>query len=131
MGCLLFLILLVLLAGAGMWLTIGLIGLAMTLLVAGVIGWAADAIIPGQLPGGWLGAVLAGVLGGFVGHLLFALFGVSGRVGPTLFGIEIVPAFVGAVIIAAAAEFWTTRSRKLARSRMSFRAQREPVLIPV
>jgi uncharacterized membrane protein YeaQ/YmgE (transglycosylase-associated protein family) len=110
---LLFLILLVLLAGAGMWLTIGLIGLAMTLLVAGVIGWAADAIIPGRLPGGWLGAVLAGVLGGFVGHLVFNLLNIS-YVGPVLFGIAVVPAFVGAVLIAVAAQLLTTEGRPLA-----------------
>ena len=114
MGCLLLLVLLVLVAAAGMWITVGLIGLALTLFVAGLIGWGADQVIPGRLPGGWLGAVLAGILGGFVGHLLFALLGIHGRVGPTLFGIELIPAFVGAVVIAAAAEFWTTRSRRLA-----------------
>ena len=114
MGCLLILILLVLVAGAGMWVTVGLIGLAMTLLVAGVIGWAADQVIPGRLPGGWLGAVLAGVLGGFVGHLVFGLLNI-GRVGPAIFGIEVVPAFVGAVIIAAVAEVLTTRRSPLAR----------------
>ena len=111
MGCLLILVLLVVLAAAGVWLTVGLIGLAFTLLVAGVIGWAADLLIPGQLPGGWLGAVLTGILGGFVGHLVFALLHI-GRIGPVIFGIDIVPAFVGAVIIAAAAELFTARNRR-------------------
>jgi uncharacterized membrane protein YeaQ/YmgE (transglycosylase-associated protein family) len=110
MGCLIVLIVLVLVAGAGVWLTAGLIGLMLTLLVAGLIGWAADQLIPGQLPGGWLGAVLTGFLGGFVGHLLFNMLHL-GRVGPAIFGIEVVPAFVGAVIIAAAAELFTTRRR--------------------
>ena len=114
MGCLLILILLVLVAGAGIWVTVGLIGLAMTLLVAGVIGWAADQIIPGRLPGGWLGAVLAGILGGFVGHLVFGLLNI-GRIGPIVFGIDVVPAFVGAVIIAIVAEMLTTRRGPLAR----------------
>jgi uncharacterized membrane protein YeaQ/YmgE (transglycosylase-associated protein family) len=114
MGCLLILILLVLAAGAGIWVTVGLIGLAMTLLVAGVIGWAADQIIPGRLPGGWLGAVLAGILGGFVGHLVFALLNI-GRIGPVIFGVDVVPAFVGAVLIAIVAEILTTRRSPLAR----------------
>jgi uncharacterized membrane protein YeaQ/YmgE (transglycosylase-associated protein family) len=112
MGCLLLLILLVVLAGAGVWLTIGLtiglIGLGLTLLMAGLVGWAADQVIPGRLPGGWLGAVLTGILGGFVGHLVFNLLHV-GRVGPVIFGIDVVPAFVGAVIIAAVAQMLTTR----------------------
>ena len=114
MGCLLILVLLVLVAGAGVWLTVGLIGLALTLLVAGVIGWAADQVIPGRLPGGWLGAVLVGILGGFVGHLVFGLLNI-GRVGPNIFGIEVVPAFVGAVIIAAVAQMLTTRQSPLTR----------------
>jgi uncharacterized membrane protein YeaQ/YmgE (transglycosylase-associated protein family) len=110
---LLLLVLLVILAGAGVWftigLTLGLISLVLMLLVAGLVGWAADAIIPGQLPGGWLGAVLTGILGGFVGHLVFAVFHIR-PIGPTIFGIDLVPAFVGAVIIAAAAELLSTRT---------------------
>jgi uncharacterized membrane protein YeaQ/YmgE (transglycosylase-associated protein family) len=114
MGCLLVLIVLVLLAGASVWITVGLVGLALTLLVAGLIGWGADQLIPGRLPGGWLGAVLTGILGGFVGHLVFNLLHV-GRVGPILFGIDVVPAFVGALIIAAVAQALTTRRSPLAR----------------
>ncbi|HYU19358.1 MAG TPA: hypothetical protein VEQ11_11760, partial [Chloroflexota bacterium] len=82
-------------------------GLMLTLFVAGLIGWAADAVVPGRLPGGWLGAVLAGVVGGFIGHL------VLGNFGPALFGVRIIPAFVGAVLIAVAAELVTSsRSRQ-------------------
>ena len=58
----------------------------------------ADQVIPGELPYGWLGAVAAGVFGGWIGALLM------GPVGPALFGIHLVPAFVGAVLIALAAE---------------------------
>jgi uncharacterized membrane protein YeaQ/YmgE (transglycosylase-associated protein family) len=111
---LLLLILLVVVAGLGMWVTIGLVGLALTLFVAGLIGWGADQVIPGRLPGGWLGAVLTGILGGFVGHLVFSLLHL-GRVGPIIFGIDVVPAFVGAVIIAAVAQMLTTRRSPLAR----------------
>ena len=59
MGCLLLLIVLVLVLGAGMWITVGLIALLATLVVAGLVGWAADLVVPGQLPAGWFGAVLA------------------------------------------------------------------------
>ena len=110
MGCLLLLILLVLVLGTGMWLTVGLIGLLATLFVAGLVGWAADLVVPGELPGGWLGAVLAGLIGGFIGNIVFHFLGVR-EPGFSLFGVHIIPAFVGAVIIAVIAELFTTRRR--------------------
>jgi hypothetical protein len=38
-----------------------------------------------------------------------------GRIGPVIFGIDVVPAFVGAVIIAALAEMLTTRQSRFSR----------------
>jgi uncharacterized membrane protein YeaQ/YmgE (transglycosylase-associated protein family) len=84
--------------GAATWLTFTFIGFLLTLAVAGLVGWAADAVVPGRLPGGWLGAVLAGIVGGFMGTLLL------GRVGPTIFDVNIIPAFIGAAVIAVVAE---------------------------
>lgn len=92
--------------GAATWMTFTLVGFLLTLFVAGLVGWAADAVVPGQLPGGWLGAVLAGVIGGFLGTLLL------GKIGPTIFDINIIPAFIGAALIAVAAELMMgSRSR--------------------
>jgi uncharacterized membrane protein YeaQ/YmgE (transglycosylase-associated protein family) len=107
MGILLALILIVVLLGAGMWATVGLIGLLLTLVMAGLVGWLADAVVPGQLPGGWLGAVLGGIAGGWIGQLLFGLLHIG--LGPQLVGVHLIPAFVGAVLIAGAAEVVTTR----------------------
>jgi uncharacterized membrane protein YeaQ/YmgE (transglycosylase-associated protein family) len=84
--------------GAATWMTFTIVGFLLTLLVAGLVGWAADAVVPGQLPGGWLGAVLAGIIGGFLGTLLL------GKIGPTVFDINIIPAFIGAALIAVVAE---------------------------
>lgn len=109
MGCLIVLILLVLIFGAGVALTVGLIGLLLTLVMAGLVGWAADALIPGgRLPGGWIGAVLTGLIGGFVGAWLFRALGIH---DPrfVLFGVDIIPAFVGAVLVALAAQLFTFR----------------------
>ncbi|TME29654.1 MAG: GlsB/YeaQ/YmgE family stress response membrane protein, partial [Chloroflexi bacterium] len=52
MGCLILLILLVILFGAGSVIAVGFtIGLLLTLIVAGLIGWAADLVVPrGALP---------------------------------------------------------------------------------
>jgi uncharacterized membrane protein YeaQ/YmgE (transglycosylase-associated protein family) len=98
------LLLLAVVLGAAMWFTFTVVGFLLTLFVAGFVGWAADAVVPGRLPGGWLGAVLAGIVGGFIGTL------VLGHIGPTLFGVNLIPAFIGAALIAVLAEV-ATRSR--------------------
>lgn len=111
MGVLIVLVVLVLLFGGAMWITFGLVGLLLTLFVAGLVGWAADAVVPGRLPGGWLGAVLAGILGGFLGTFLLRAVGVA-NMGPALFGVHLLPAFVGAVVIAGAAELLSGSRRR-------------------
>lgn len=88
------------------------IGIVLTLLMAGLVGWLADLVVPGELPGGWVGAVIAGLVGGFLGGILFHVLGVRDP-GFGLFGINLIPAFVGAVIVAFAAEL-LTRNRRLA-----------------
>jgi uncharacterized membrane protein YeaQ/YmgE (transglycosylase-associated protein family) len=92
------LLLLAIVLGAMTWLTFTLLGFLLTLLVAGLVGWAADAVVPGKLPGGWIGAVLAGIVGGFIGTLAL------GKIGPTIFDINIIPAFIGAAVIAVGTE---------------------------
>jgi uncharacterized membrane protein YeaQ/YmgE (transglycosylase-associated protein family) len=83
------------------------IWLALTLLVAGLIGWLADRIVPGELPYGKAGAVGAGIVGAVIGSLIP---GISGM-GPELFNIRVVPAFVGALIVVALVEFFASRRR--------------------
>jgi uncharacterized membrane protein YeaQ/YmgE (transglycosylase-associated protein family) len=108
MGCLILLILLVLVFGAASAVTIGLIGLLLTLFIAGLVGWAADLVVPGRLPGGWIGAVLTGLIGGFIGVWLFNRLNIHDP-GFSLFGVDLIPAFVGALIVAFAAQLFTTR----------------------
>lgn len=109
MGCLLLLVLLVIVLGAGSVLAVGFtVGLLLTLVVAGLVGWAADLVVPGRVPGGWLGAVLAGLIGGFIGSWLFRLVGIHDP-GFHLFGIDLIPAFVGAVVLAFALQIFGSR----------------------
>lgn len=93
-------------ASVGMWLTFTLMHMVLTLAVAGFVGWLADLVVPGNLPYGWLGAVAAGVVGGWIGTLLI------GNAGPALFGVHLLPAFVGAAILAAAVEMLGKSVRK-------------------
>ena len=89
-----FLVLLVL----GLWLvwtlTSSLLGVILTLIIAGIVGWLADLIVPGRLPFGWLGAIVAGLIGSWLGVMLF------GSIGPVLAGIPVISALIGAVIFA-------------------------------
>ena len=111
---LLVLLVVVLVLGWFMLATIGFaVGLLLTLFMAGLVGWLADLVVPGELPGGWIGAVLAGLIGGFIGRILFHAVGIR-DLGFGLFGVELIPAFVGAVIVVGAAELFTARRRRLA-----------------
>jgi uncharacterized membrane protein YeaQ/YmgE (transglycosylase-associated protein family) len=96
MGVLALLILLVLIVGIlfGVYVTLKLVGVIFTLIVAAIIGWLADRIVPGNLPYGWLGALAAGLLGSWLGGWLL------GNFGPRIAGIAVVPALVGAIILA-------------------------------
>jgi uncharacterized membrane protein YeaQ/YmgE (transglycosylase-associated protein family) len=84
-------------------LTFGLIGLALHLFMAGLVGALADAVVPGKLPWGWVGAILAGLIGSWLGVLIL------GHLGPSLFGVPIIPGFVGAVILAFVLSFVSKR----------------------
>jgi uncharacterized membrane protein YeaQ/YmgE (transglycosylase-associated protein family) len=87
--------LVILLGMAGLiWLSFGVLALVLHLFMAGLVGALADAVVPGRLPWGWLGAVLAGLVGSWLGNRLI------GELGPSLFGIALLPGFVGAVILA-------------------------------
>ncbi|MDI1431170.1 MULTISPECIES: GlsB/YeaQ/YmgE family stress response membrane protein [Polyangium] len=78
----------------GIWATFSVLGVLVTLAIAAVVGWIADQIVPGRLPYGWAGAMVAGLLGSWVGSLLF------GNLGPTIARIPIIPGILGAVLVA-------------------------------
>ncbi|MBK9263233.1 MAG: GlsB/YeaQ/YmgE family stress response membrane protein [Polyangiaceae bacterium] len=83
----------------GIWLTFNFMAVLVTLAIAAIVGWVADLIVPGKLPYGWLGAMVAGLLGSWLGGLLF------GPLGPEVADIHIVPAFIGAIILAFVVQF--------------------------
>jgi uncharacterized membrane protein YeaQ/YmgE (transglycosylase-associated protein family) len=76
-----------------------ILGFLLLLLVAAVIGWVADLIVPGNIPLGWIGAIIAGLVGAWIGQAIF------GEWGPTIEGVALVPALIGAVIFAFVLDF--------------------------
>jgi uncharacterized membrane protein YeaQ/YmgE (transglycosylase-associated protein family) len=76
-----------------------LLAFGFMLVIAALIGAAADALVPGRLPYGWLGAMAAGLLGAWLGTLLM------GSIPPHIAGLAVLPSIVGAGIVAFAAQF--------------------------
>jgi uncharacterized membrane protein YeaQ/YmgE (transglycosylase-associated protein family) len=68
-----------------------LLGFLILLVVALVAGAIGEMLAGGKVPGGWAGSIVAGLVGAWLGGLLL-------RVGPTVGGIQIIPAIIGAVL---------------------------------
>ena len=68
-------------------------GFLWSLIVGGLIGWAAGAMLGRDVPGGVIGNIIAGFIGAWIGSALL------GRWGPVMGGFAIIPAIIGAVIL--------------------------------
>ena len=88
------------------WLVGHLVGLALMLLMAALVAYVADSLVPGRVPYGWPGLALVGLVGGWIGTALV------GRIGPHLFGVWVVPAFVGALVLTLVISLVAGRSRR-------------------
>ena len=111
---LIMLFLLILFVVAMFWITGKIIGVIITLVIAGLVGALADSVVPGDLPFGWLGAILAGLVGSWLGVWLFDQMRWGLRFD--LAGIPIIPAFVGALILSFIASLifhQTARDRRI------------------
>ena len=64
-----------------------------SLIVGGVIGWAAGAILGKDIPGGIIGNIVAGMLGSWVGGALLP------DLGPVIGGYAVIPSLLGAIIL--------------------------------
>lgn len=69
------------------------------LLIGGIIGALASAITKNDLPLGWVGNIVAGLLGSWVGQMLL------GEIGPIVGEIYILPSLVGAIIFVLITSF--------------------------
>ncbi len=81
----------------------GCLGFIAILVMLLIIGWVIDLIVPGRMPYGWLGGIVAAVIGGLLGGLIFGNFGPAATVsGWTL---SFIPALLGGVIFAFIVRF--------------------------
>ncbi len=80
-----------------------MLSLIWTLIIGGVIGAIAGAITSRNLPLGWLGNIVGGLVGAWLGQALL------GSWGPQLADIAILPAIAGAVILVFLVSLVTNR----------------------
>ena len=85
----------------------GCIGFIFVLVLAAVAGWFADLVIPGKMPYGWIGGVVAGIAGGVLASFLPIVAGIS--FGPTAcfgdFCYSLIPGIIGAIVFAFLVRF--------------------------
>lgn len=67
------------------------------IVVGGIIGFLADSVVPGYKMG-FFGAIIAGILGGYVGTWLFCRLGWSFPNVPSPWN-QLIVGFIGAIIV--------------------------------
>lgn len=67
-------------------------GLLISIVMAILIGTIGDALVRNRMPGGMLGAMVAGFVGAWLGSLLL------GNWGPVIGGFVVIPAIIGAAL---------------------------------
>ena len=70
-----------------------ILGLILFLIVAAVCAVIASALVPGRIPGGFLTAMVVGVIGAWIGSALM------GDMGPELGGVALLPTILGSAIL--------------------------------
>jgi len=75
------------------------------LIIGAVIGIIAGAITSRDLPAGWIGNIVGGLVGAWLGQTLF------GSWGPQLAGMALIPSILGAVIIVFLVSILMSRSK--------------------
>ncbi|MBF7023671.1 GlsB/YeaQ/YmgE family stress response membrane protein [Staphylococcus kloosii] len=81
-------------------------GFIIMIIVGGLIGWLAGAILGKDIPGGILGNIVAGLIGSALGSKIL------GTWGPVLGGVPIIPALIGAIILILIVSFILKALRK-------------------
>ena len=83
-----------------------MLGFILMLVIAALVGWIADMVVPGDFPLGWLGSIVAGLVGAYIGGTLL------GQFGPQIGGIYLIPAIIGAIILSFVVELLLGATRR-------------------
>ena len=73
------------------------------LIIGAVIGIIAGAITSRDLPAGWIGNIIGGLVGAWLGQMLF------GTWGPQIADMAIIPSILGAIIVVLVVSFLMRR----------------------
>lgn len=68
-----------------------LLGLLILLIIAAICGALGEMIGGVKVPGGWIGSIVAGLVGAWIGGMLL-------HFGPVIGGIQVIPAIIGAIL---------------------------------
>lgn len=71
----------------------GILSFILFLFVAAACAWIAEYLVPGSIPGGFLVAVIFGIIGAWIG------VSIMGPVGPSLAGVSLLPTILGSAIL--------------------------------
>ena len=68
-----------------------LLGLLVLLIIAAICGAVGEMIGGVKMPAGWIGSIVAGLVGAWIGGMLL-------HFGPVIGGIQVIPAIIGAIL---------------------------------
>ncbi|MEO8287680.1 MAG: GlsB/YeaQ/YmgE family stress response membrane protein [Chloroflexota bacterium] len=77
--------------------------LVIMVLALAAVGWVIDLVIPGKMPYGWIGGVVAAIIGGLIGGALLGNFGPA--VTWNGYTLSFIPAIIGGIILAVIVRF--------------------------
>lgn len=77
-----------------------LISFILFLIVAAACAGLAEALVPGEVPGGFFMSAIVGAIGAWIGASLM------GHVGPDLAGVPLLPSIIGSAILIVALKFF-------------------------
>jgi len=80
-----------------------LVSLLLFVLIAGVCGAIGEGIAGGKVGPGFLGSFVVGLIGAWIGGMLL-------HAGPVIWGVAVIPAIIGSVILVALLKLFTGRS---------------------
>ncbi len=81
-----------------------LLGFLILLIVAAVAGALGEMIAGEKIPGGWIGSIIAGLVGAWLGGTLL-------QFGPVIGGIQVIPAIIGAALFVLVIRLLMTATR--------------------